>query len=85
MANTRDGAKVAIADNFKNIYSGLYNSVEDQEELTRLCESVERKVNVHHLHDVRRVTPGIVKEAASSLRYSNKCGCSTRPLANGHV
>ena len=45
-----------------------YNSVDDQEELAKLYESVERKVNVHHLHDVRKVTPDIVKEAAKNLK-----------------
>ena len=64
VANTMDGVKVGIADHFKDIYSGLYNSVDDQEELVKLCESVKQKVNVHHLHDVRKVTPDIVKEAA---------------------
>ena len=70
VANTMDGVKVGIADHFKNIYSALYNSVDDQEELANLYESVERKVNVHHLHDVRKVTPDIVKEAANNLKDS---------------
>ena len=70
VANTMDGVKVGIADHFKDIYSGLYNSVDDQEELVKLCESVKQKVNVHHLHDVRKVTPDIVKEAAKNLKDS---------------
>ena len=65
-----DGVKVGIADHFKNIYSGLYNSVDDHEDLVNLCESVEEKVNVYHLHDVNKVTPEIVKEAANNLRDS---------------
>ena len=33
-------------------------------------DSVEKKVNVCHLHDVRKVTPAIVKEAANNLKDS---------------
>ena len=54
VANSMDGVKVGIADHFKNIYSGLYNSVDDHEDLVNLCESVEEKVNVYHLHDVNK-------------------------------
>ena len=70
VANSIDGVRVGIADHFKNIYSGLYNSVDDQEELMTLCESVEKKVNMYHIHDVDKVTPEIVKEAAHNLRDS---------------
>ena len=65
-----DGVLVDIPDHFKTIYSGLYNSVDDHEEHVNLCESVEKKVNMLHLHDVRKVTPEIVKEAASNLKDS---------------
>ena len=66
-----DGVRgVGIADHFKGIYSDLYNSVDDQEELLNLCATVDDKVNVYHLHDVNKVTPDIVKEAASNLRDS---------------
>ena len=30
VANSMDGVKVGISDHFKNIYSKLYNSVDDQ-------------------------------------------------------
>ena len=70
-ANSMDGVRgVGIADHFKSIYSDLYNSVDDQEELLNLCATVDDKVNVYHLHDVNKVTPDIVKEAASNLRDS---------------
>ena len=67
VANSMDGVKVGIADHFKNIYSGLYNSVDDHEDLVNLCESVEEKVNVYHLHDVNNVTPEIVKRLTTSV------------------
>ena len=35
-----------FADHFKSIYSDLYNSVDDQEELLNLCATVDDKVNV---------------------------------------
>ena len=70
VANSIDGVKDNIADHFKSVYEGLYNSVDDSAELVELCETVNSKVNFLCLHDVRKVTPDIVKEAASNLRDS---------------
>ena len=70
VANSIDGVKDNIADHFKSVYEGLYNSVDDSAELVELCETVNSKVNFLCLHDVRKVTPDIVKEAASNLRNS---------------
>ena len=65
-----DGVNDGIGDHFKNIYERLYNSADDTEELVNLCEEVNRKVNIFSVHDVNKVTPEIVKEAAHNLRDS---------------
>ena len=68
VANAMDGVKKDIPGHFKNIYSGLYNSVEDAENMTKLSEKVELKVGEYSLEDVAKVTPKVVKEAASKLK-----------------
>ena len=66
VANSMDGVRDDIADHFQDIYKGLYNSVDDKEELMDLCMDVENKVNTYHLHNDDKVTPDIVKEAAAA-------------------
>ena len=68
VATSMDGKKDDIPGHFKTIYSQLYNSVDDHEDLQTLKESVERAVNVDSLDDVRKVTPEKVKEAAEKLK-----------------
>ena len=70
VANSMDGVRVDVDNHFKNIYSNLYNSVDDHDDLNNLVEQVDKKVNLFHLHDVHRVTPEVVKEAANNLRDS---------------
>ena len=70
VANSMDGVRDGIADHFQEIYKDLYNSVDDKDELMDLCMDVENKVNTYHLHDVDKVTPDIVKEAAGNLKDS---------------
>ena len=55
---------------FKNIYSTLYNSVNDHEEVKLIANEDESKVNPLSLMDVEKVTTDVVKEAASHLRDS---------------
>ena len=52
--------KKDIPGHFKNIYSGLYNSVDDAENMTSLSVEVEEKVGDYSLEDVSKVTPRIV-------------------------
>ena len=70
IANSMDGVTDRVDNHFKNIYSNLYNSTDDKEDLDILAKNVDKKVNICHLHDVLKVTPGVVKEAASNLRDS---------------
>ena len=50
------------------MYSDLYNSVEDTENLERVSEQVQLRVGTYSLQDVAKVSPKVVKEAASKLR-----------------
>ena len=68
VANSMDGVTEGIPEHFKTIYSGLYNSVEDAENMARLSTEVELGLGEFSLQDVVRVTPDIVKEAASKLK-----------------
>ena len=70
VADSIDGVKEGIGDHFKDIYEGLYNSVDEAEELVNLSNTVNSKVNIFSIHDVKKVTPDIVKEAAHNLRDS---------------
>ena len=70
VASSMDCVNEGVDNHFKNIYSNLYNSVDDQVDLDILVEQVNKKVNFCHLHDVQKVTPNVVKEAASNLRNS---------------
>ena len=68
VVTTMDGVKDNIPEHFKTIYSYLYNSVEDAEDMAKVSSEVEDKIGEFSLNDVSRVTPDIVKEAASKLK-----------------
>ena len=70
MATSMDGVKDDISGHFKTIYSTLYNSVDDQEELMNVAQETESRINSLSNLDVEKVTPDVVKEAASHLRDS---------------
>ena len=44
VANSIDGVVENIPDHFRNIYSGLFNSVEDSENLAVLKNQIESKI-----------------------------------------
>ena len=53
---------------FKEIYSNLFNSVDDKGDMAKICETVEQKINFTSIQDVQKVTPVIVKKAAENLK-----------------
>ena len=67
-ATSMDGVKEDIPGHFKSIYSKLYNSADDKEELTDLMKTIDEKVNFTHLNDVNKVTTEVVKEAVNHLK-----------------
>ena len=68
IATSMDGVKDDIKDHFRGIYEKLYNSANDSEELGKVQQEAETKVTAASLHDVEKVTPEIVKEAAHKLK-----------------
>ena len=68
VASTMDVVRENIPNHFKNIYSSLFNSVDDTENLALVSEQVELGIKDHSLQEVAMVTPNIVKKAASKLK-----------------
>ena len=68
VATAIDGVTEDIPDHFRNIYSKLYNSVEDTENMARVSDIVEDKVKSISLEDVHLVTPRVVKTAIGKLK-----------------
>ena len=68
VATSIDGVNDNVPDHFKDIYSKLYNSVDDVENMTRVSSEVEVKISNINLADVMKVTPEIVKSAADKLK-----------------
>jgi hypothetical protein len=68
VASSMDGVKENIGEHFKDIYKDLYNSIDDKENILNLLEVVNNGINYTHIHDVKKVTPDIVKEAAKHLK-----------------
>ena len=67
VANKIDGKSENIPDHFANIYSNLFNSIEDSEDLATLKRSIDLGVQSESIHYVEKVTPAIVKEASKRL------------------
>ena len=70
VANSIDGEKEDIAGHFANIYSELYNSIDNTEELRKVSDDVNNGINFTHIHDVEKVTQDIIKDAAKHLKNS---------------
>ena len=56
VATSMDGETNDIPAHFKNIYSELFNSVDDKDDIANICETVENKISIY---DVRKVTPAV--------------------------
>ena len=67
-ANKIDGETKDIPGHFKKIYSKLYNSVDDGDELLVIREQLESEIDDCSLIDVEKVTPEKVKEATTKLK-----------------
>ena len=68
VASSMDGKKENIANHFKDIYGELYNSVDDMNNMFEMKQEIETRINFSQLSEVTKVTPEIVKEAASNLK-----------------
>ena len=68
VANSIDGVTDNISEHFKNIYSELFNSVEDADNMAKVSEAVANKVESKDIEDIEKVTPEILKKAAARLK-----------------
>ena len=65
-----DGVKSDIPGHFRGIFSEIYNSADDKEDLVQVLNQVESKINEPSLDDVDLVIPDIVKKASKNLNDS---------------
>ena len=68
VATSIDGVKENIPNHFKEIYSKLYNSEDDAENMPAVSTEVEAKVDGLSLTDVEKVTPEIIRAAIGKLK-----------------
>ena len=86
VATSMDNENDDIPNHFKGIYSKLYNSVNDKDELEAIQSEVENNISFAHLNDVEKVTAEIVKEAAGCLKDNKTdpiCSFSSDCLKKG--
>lgn len=65
-----DNITTNIENHFANIYSQLYNSVNDRTELNILARHISENINSSSINDVNRITPELVKEALTHLKVN---------------
>ena len=68
IASSMDGKTENVSEHFKSIYETLYNSVDDSAELNDIKFQLDGRLNSAHIQDVLKVTPTLVKEAASHIK-----------------
>ena len=68
VATAMDGKKNHVEEHFKDIYEGLCKSLHDKEKIEDLLNKVNEGINNTHVHDVKKVTPDVVKEATKHLK-----------------
>ena len=72
-ADKIDGESKDIPNHFRNIYSNLYNSVRDSEEVNKISDEVNKNISNENISDVNRVTIEEVKKAAAALKPGKSC------------
>ena len=70
IASSIDGKDGNASDTFKDIYSKLYNSVDDKIECELLMTEINDQITHAQLHEVNMVTPNIIKDSAKNLSNS---------------
>ena len=63
-----DGMTSDVETHFAKTYRKLYNSVNDQDNIMKVKQFLEKKVNPSSIADVERITPSIVEEAIRHLK-----------------
>ena len=68
VATSIDGVSANIPEHCGAIYSQLYNSADDSENLKIVHARAEAEVNRSHLEHVAKITPELLKKAANKLK-----------------
>ena len=68
VASSIDGNFVNVEEHFKEQYEKLYNSVEDTKDMVLLKNEINYLIDDSENHELSKLTPKIVKEAASKLK-----------------
>ena len=68
VASSIDGVTDQVADYFRDIYKGLYNSANDMDDLLKICKQTEAEVDYTQAQFIRKITPDLLKQAASKLK-----------------
>ena len=63
LADSIDGVKTNIPSHFKNVYSSLYNSVQDADLVKDRSDKIEGLINPDNMRDTERVTTDKIKKA----------------------
>ena len=68
VATSIDGETANVPNHFKNIYSKLFNSVDDVENMAKVSHEITNRVSQNDIDDILKVTPEVVKQAAARLK-----------------
>ena len=63
-----DGKTENIPEHFKDIYSDLFNFVDDVNNMARVSKAIARNVDSKDIDAIEKVTPDIIKKAAAELK-----------------
>ena len=69
VANTIDETSENIPGHFADIYSSLYNSVEDQQELLDIGHTLNTKIDAESIKEVEKITPSLIVDAVAHLKH----------------
>ena len=92
--NQIDDKNENISDQFGNIYKNLFNSVDDDQDLSLIKTEIDNKINISATHDVKKVFPEVVKSAIGNLnpgktdpvfKFSSDCLINGPDNLNEHL
>ena len=67
-ANTIDGHNNGIPSHFAKMYKRLCNCIDDEDNLSRIEESIEGKITQRSNSDIRQITTELLKTASQKLK-----------------
>ena len=68
VATEIDGVSENVPEHFAAIYKDLYNSVSDEDEIGKIKELLNNRINISSMVEVRKVTSEVVRDAVFHLK-----------------